>query len=113
MKGILKIKEGTFKVRDRDISEIEYDFDGITTAQYLKAMEAGADGKMHDTVLYISPEQAFGLFTYAARVKDAAPKDFYRLSVEDAIAAEMLGRSFFQDTVIRRFLPQKSSEKKS
>lgn len=113
MKGVLKIREGTFKVRDREVTQIEYDFEGITTAQYLKAMEAGADGKVHDTVLYISPAQAFGLFTYAARVKDADPKDFYRMGVEDAIAAEMLGRSFFQNTVIARFLPQGSSEKKS
>lgn len=108
----LKIKPGTFMVRDKEITQIEYDFDKITTAQYLKAMERG-DGKFHDNMLYIAPAQAFALFTYAARVDGADPKDFYRLSVEDAIAAEMLGRDFFQDIVIKRFLPLPSSEKKS
>lgn len=93
------------------LEEIVCDFSGITSAQYVKAMDRYTDGKVHRSPLFISSAQAFALFCAGAKVQGAARAALLRMKMPDAIEAEVRGRIFFQEAVLSRLMQRLSGAK--
>lgn len=93
-KGILKL-ETPIKSGDQDITELAYDFNGITGLEYTEAMDTDAGASQIYRITY---RQALALFAKAAskQAERLDMKDIVsRIGATDAVEAVQLATLFF------------------